>query len=240
MPNIIFNEIIFRKKISGKLFDKKKRKKIRIMSKKDKTLKDKELESQQEENKTQETEKKQVETEKTSEKLSEEETSEEEMTEKKEEIEVSEENKIEELENKIAELNDKYIRLAAEYDNYRRRTLKEKMELIKNGGEDVLKSILPVIDNFERALKAIEESSDIDAVKEGIELIYSNFTDFLKQKGIVEIEAKDKTLDTDLHEAVAQIPAQDEESKGKIIDVIEKGYKINDKVLRFAKVVVAQ
>ena len=220
------------------------------MSKKEKTLKDKELESQQKQEMKQKEEKEQVETEKTSEKLSEEEKeinlqtkkeSEEAIPEEEAiELELSENNEIEELKKKNEELNDKYVRLAAEYDNYRRRTLKEKMELIKNGGEDVFRSILPVIDNFERALKAIEESSDIDAVKEGIELIYSNFTDFLKQKGIVEIETKDKTLDTDLHEAVAQMPAKDEESKGKIIDVIQKGYKMNDKVLRFAKVVVAQ
>lgn len=214
------------------------------MSKKDKTAKDTELESQNEQNKEE------IETEKTAEneellleKESDYEISSEEKEEnisEEQETTSSEENNPENLQKKVDELNDKYIRLAAEYDNYRRRTVKEKMELIKSGGENVLISILPVIDNFERALKAIEESSDIDAVKDGIELIYTNFLDFLKQKGITEIEAKDLVLDTDLHEAVAQVPSQDENSKGKIIDVIEKGYKHNDKVIRFAKVVVAQ
>jgi molecular chaperone GrpE len=143
-------------------------------------------------------------------------------------------------EEKYNELNDRYLRLIAEYDNFRKRTLKEKMELVKNGGADVLKNILPVVDNFERALKAIEESDDIKAVKEGIELIYKNFMEFLQQRGVNEIEAVGMPLDTDLHEAVAQMPAANDEQKGKIIDVVEKGYKLNDRVLRFAKVVIAQ
>lgn len=163
------------------------------------------------------------------------------IEEKQEDSEQEEkEDTIEDFQLKLTEMNDKYMRLAAEYDNYRRRTLKEKMDLIKNGGTDILKSILPVIDNFERAMKAYEESSDIEAVKDGIELIYNDFRGFLKQKGVVEIETKDAKLDTDLHEAVAQMPVEDKDAKGKIIDVIEKGYKLNDKVLRFAKVVVAQ
>lgn len=219
------------------------------MSKKDKTTKDAMLESENEQNLDAQQNKEQVEAEKTSEneeillenESDYENTSEKEQKESEEqESTSSEENISAELQKKVDELNDKYIRLAAEYDNYRRRTLKEKMELVKTGGEDILKSILPVIDNFERALKAIEESSDIDAVKKGIELIYTNFSDFLKQKGITEIEAKDLVLDTDLHEAIAQVPSTDENSKGKIIDVIEKGYKYNEKVIRFAKVVVAQ
>ncbi len=165
---------------------------------------------------------------------------EEELNKEEKNEEEFEETKFDELLDKYNELNDKYLRLSAEYDNYRKRTLKEKMELIKNGGEDVLKNILPVIDNFERALNSLDEASDLDAVKEGINLIYNNFKEFLKQRGIKEIEAIDKELDTDLHEAVAQYPAKDKKKKGKIIDVIEKGYKLNEKVLRFAKVVVAQ
>lgn len=147
-------------------------------------------------------------------------------------------NEFNELQKKYNELNDKYLRLVAEYDNYRKRTLKEKMDIIKSGGEDVLKNILPVIDNFERALKSLDEASDFDALTEGVKLIYNNFKDFLKQRGVSEIEAMNLPLDTDLHEAIAQVP--NEEQKGKIIDVVEKGYKLNDKVLRFAKVVVAQ
>lgn len=149
-----------------------------------------------------------------------------------------EKNEFDELQKKYNELNDKHLRLVAEYDNYRKRTLKEKMDIIKSGGEDVLKNILPVIDNFERALKSLDEASDFDALTEGVKLIYNNFIDFLKQRGVSEIEAMNLPLDTDLHEAIAQVP--NEEQKGKIIDVVEKGYKLNDKVLRFAKVVVAQ
>ena len=143
-------------------------------------------------------------------------------------------------EKKLAESQEKYIRLAAEYDNYRKRTMKEKMDLIKSGGEDVLVNILPVIDNFERALKAIDESNDVEAVKEGIHLIYKDFIEYLKQRGVTEIETVGQKFDTDLHEAVAQMPAQSEEQKGNVIDVVQKGYKLNDKVIRFAKVVVAQ
>lgn len=151
---------------------------------------------------------------------------------------VSDENV--ELLQKYDDLNERYLRLSAEYDNYRKRTLKEKMDLIKSGGADVLQNILPTIDNFERALKSLGESSDLEAVKEGIMLIYNTFKEFLKQRGVEEISALGLVLDTDLHEAVAQMPTELEEDKGKIIDVVEKGYKINDKVLRFSKVVVAK
>lgn len=154
-----------------------------------------------------------------------------------EEVEITKE---EDFETKYNNLNDKYLRLTAEFDNYRKRTLKEKMDLIKGGGSDVLKNILPIVDNFERAMKASEEADDIEALRGGIVLIYNSFKEFLKQRGVKEIEALNSTLDTDLHEAVAQMPATDEEQKGKIIDVIEKGYKLDEKVLRFAKVVVAQ
>ena len=141
---------------------------------------------------------------------------------------------------KLAELNDKYLRLAAEYDNYRRRTLKEKMELSKTAGEDILVNILPVIDDFERGLDTIDKAKDIDAVKEGVQLIYNKFQDFLKQRGVKPIDAKEKEFDTDLHEALTKIPAPTDELKGKVVDVIEKGYYLNDKIIRFSKVVVGE
>jgi molecular chaperone GrpE len=140
----------------------------------------------------------------------------------------------------IEELNDKYLRLAAEYDNYRRRTLKEKMELAKSAGEDILINILPVMDDFERGLASIDKAKEVDAIKEGVLLIYNKFKEFLKQRGVKEIEAKEKEFDTDLHEAVTKIPAPSEELKGKVVDVIEKGYLLNDKVIRYAKVVIGE
>lgn len=146
----------------------------------------------------------------------------------------------ESIEEKYEKMNDKYLRLAAEYDNYRKRTLKEKMELIKTAGEDILVNFLPVIDNMERAQKSVKESNDIESVKEGIDLIYKNLIDFIKSRGVKEIEAVGEAFDTDLHEAVTKIPAPDDKQKGKVIDVIEKGYKLNDKVIRYAKVVVGQ
>jgi molecular chaperone GrpE len=141
---------------------------------------------------------------------------------------------------KLAELNDKYLRLTAEYDNYRRRTLKEKMELSKSAGEEILQSMLPVIDDFDRALESIDESQDIEAVKEGVHLIYNKFRDVMEQQGVKEIEAKDQEFDTDKHEAVSKIPAPSEDMKGKVVDVVQKGYYLNDKVLRFSKVVVGE
>lgn len=148
--------------------------------------------------------------------------------------------KIEALGNELLELKDKHIRLQAEFDNYRKRTMKEKMELIKSGGESVIVNILPVIDDFERALMAFSEMKDDDPLKQGISLIYSKFKEFLKQNGITEIEAKEKDFDTDLHEAVTKIPAPKEELKGKVVDVIQKGYLMNDKVIRFSKVVIGE
>jgi len=149
-------------------------------------------------------------------------------------------SKVQELEEKIESLNDKYLRLTAEYDNYRKRTLKERMELMKNAGEDILINFLPVMDNIDRAKQSVDEAKDIIAVKEGIQLIHKNLADFLKERGIIEIESKGEKFDTDLHEAITKIPAPEEELKGKVVDVIEKGYKIKDKVLRFAKVVVGE
>ncbi|HRW62839.1 MAG TPA: nucleotide exchange factor GrpE [Bacteroidales bacterium] len=140
----------------------------------------------------------------------------------------------------IAELNDKYLRLAAEYDNYRKRTLKEKMELTKTAGADILVNILPVMDDFERALGSMQQAKEVEPVKEGVLLIFNKFKEFLKQRGVKEIEAKEKDFDTDLHEAITKIPAPTEELKGKVVDVIEKGYFLNDKVIRFSKVVVGE
>ena len=141
---------------------------------------------------------------------------------------------------KLAELNDKYLRLTAEYDNYRRRTLKEKMELSKSAGEEILQSLLPVVDDFDRALQSIDESQDIDAIKEGVHLIYNKLKDVLEEKGVKVIEAKEQEFDTDKHEAVSKIPAPSEDMKGKVVDVVQKGYYINDKILRYSKVVVGE
>jgi molecular chaperone GrpE len=147
---------------------------------------------------------------------------------------------IEALGAKLSELNDKHLRLQAEFDNYRKRTLNEKMELMKSGGEDILTSLLPVMDNFERAMTAAASTDDVKAVKEGIDLIYSSFKDYLTKKGVKEIEAKEQVFDTDFHEALTKIPAPNSELKGKVVDVIEKGYMLNEKVIRFAKVVVGE
>jgi len=148
--------------------------------------------------------------------------------------------KIKILEKSYNELNDKYLRLSAEYDNYRKRTLKERMELIKSAGEDTLINFLPIMDNIDRAKKSIDDAKDIDAIKEGINLIYKHIFDFLTERGIKEIEAIGETFDTDLHEALTKIPSPSEDLKGKVVDVIEKGYKLKDKVLRFSKVVVGE
>jgi len=148
--------------------------------------------------------------------------------------------KIAELEAANMEVNDKYLRLSAEFDNYRKRTLKERMELTKTAAESVMLSILPVTDDFERAMQSIEQGLDFEATKEGILLIYNKFKEFNKQNGISEIEALGKEFNTDLHEALTKIPAPSEELKGKIVDVIQKGYCLNEKVIRFAKVVVGE
>ena len=135
---------------------------------------------------------------------------------------------------------EKYLRLSAEFDNYRKRTMKEKAELILNGGEKSLSSILPVVDDFERAIKTMETATDVNAVKEGVELIYNKFMAVLAQNGVKVIETKDQPLDTDYHEAIAVIPAPSEAQKGKILDCVQTGYTLNDKVLRHAKVVVGE
>lgn len=147
---------------------------------------------------------------------------------------------LDEANEKNAELTDKLLRLHAEFDNYKKRNLKEKAELIKNGGERAIESFLPVIDDFERALDVMSKSDDQNAVKEGVELIYEKFVTILHKNGVTEIETKGLALDTDIHEAIAIIPAPSEDVKGKIVDCVQTGYRLNDKVLRHAKVVVAQ
>lgn len=150
------------------------------------------------------------------------------------------EKELEKAQAEIEEQKDKYLRLSAEFDNYRKRTMKEKAELILNGGEKSLSSILPVVDDFERALKMMETATDVNAVKEGVELIYNKFMAVLAQNGVKVIETKDQPLNTDFHEAIAVIPAPSEEQKGKILDCVQTGYTLNDKVIRHAKVVVGE
>lgn len=153
--------------------------------------------------------------------------------------------KIEELEKKVAEMEEKaakdkddYIRLMAEFDNYRRRTSQEKLEIVSMASAETIKGLLPVLDDCERALKVLKESKDSDAAKEGTELIYNKLMSFLNGKGLAVIEALGADFDTDLHEAVAQFPVQEEEKKGKVFDVVQTGYTLNGKVIRYAKVVV--
>ncbi|WP_303011346.1 nucleotide exchange factor GrpE [uncultured Bacteroides sp.] len=150
------------------------------------------------------------------------------------------EKELEKAQETIEEQKDKYLRLSAEFDNYRKRTMKEKAELILNGGEKSLSSILPVVDDFERAIKTMETATDVEAVKEGVELIYNKFMSVLAQNGVKAIETKDQPLNTDFHEAIAVIPAPSETQKGKILDCVQTGYTLNDKVLRHAKVVVGE
>ena len=144
------------------------------------------------------------------------------------------------VEEKLAEMQDKYIRLSAEFDNYRKRTLREKMELSKYAGENLLLNIIPLMDDFERALKHMDTSTDCDAMKNGIDLIYDKFSEFLKQNGVKEIESLNNNFNVDLHEAVAKVPVQEDDKKGKVVDVLLKGYYLQDKVLRFSKVVVGE
>lgn len=144
------------------------------------------------------------------------------------------------LEERLNESENKYLRLAAEFDNYRKRTLREKAELTKLAGESILGGLLPVIDDFDRAVESINNTRETDAIKKGVEIIHVKFRDFLKQKGVKEIQAMGNEFNTDLHEAVTKIPVTSKKDKGKIVDVIEKGYLLHDKVLRYAKVVVGE
>ncbi|MDR0769548.1 MAG: nucleotide exchange factor GrpE [Dysgonamonadaceae bacterium] len=143
------------------------------------------------------------------------------------------------MSEELEKLKDSYVRLMAEYDNYRKRTIKEKADLIKNGGEKTLIGLLPVIDDFERARQTIETATDIEALKEGVELIYNKFLSYLQQNGVKTINTAEQSFDADLHEAIAMTPATEESQKGNIIDTVQTGYMLNDKVIRHAKVVVA-
>lgn len=153
--------------------------------------------------------------------------------------EAAKESVSDKMAGEAAEWRDKYMRLSAEFDNYRKRTLREKMELVSSAGEDVMKSLLPVLDDFERALKAMSDTGDMDSMKEGVLLIYHKLKEALRAKGLTDIESLGRVLDTDLHEAVAKVPGA-KADRGKIIDVVQKGYKLGDKVIRYAKVVVGE
>ena len=156
---------------------------------------------------------------------------------KKEKIEELE-KKVAELENQVGKDKDDYIRLMAEFDNFRRRTSQEKLEMVSMASTETIKGLLPVLDDCERALKVLQESADSDAAKEGTELIYNKLMGYLKTKGLAVIEAVGQPFDTDVHEAVAQFPVPEEDKKGKVFDVVQTGYTLNGKVIRFAKVVV--
>ena len=143
-------------------------------------------------------------------------------------------------EQKLEDQKDKYLRLSAEFDNYRKRTMKEKAELIKNGGEKAISAILPILDDLERALQNMQKADNVQAMYEGIDLISQKFLKVLAQEGLQKMEPVGETFDTDFHEAIALVPAPDETQKGKVLDCVQTGYKLNDKVIRHAKVVVAQ
>ena len=150
------------------------------------------------------------------------------------------ENRMAELETELDKQKKEYLFLAAEFDNYRKRTLREKAEIIKNGGENVLKGLLPIVDDFERGLKAAEADTDAGSVLEGMQLIYNKLVKYMESMGVKEMKSTGEAFDADFHEAIAQIPAPSEDMKGKVLDTVQKGYMINDKVLRHAKVAVAQ
>lgn len=152
-----------------------------------------------------------------------------------ENLDTTEENN---LQRELDTINDRYVRLYAEFDNYKRRTSKEKIEMMQAAGKDVIGNLLTVIDDFDRALKMMENATDVEAVKEGVDLINQKFKNILKQQGLKEMEAIGQTFDADFHEAITNIPAPNDDSKGKVLDEVEKGYFLNDKVLRYAKVVV--
>ncbi|WP_316803772.1 nucleotide exchange factor GrpE [Pedobacter nototheniae] len=150
-------------------------------------------------------------------------------------VELSAEEK---LQAEVQQLNDKYLRLYAEFDNYKRRTQKERVELLQTAGKDVIVSLLTVLDDFDRALKAMETAADVEPVKEGVLLVHNKLKNILAQKGLKDVESISKEFDTDFHEAITNIPAPTADLKGKVIDEVEKGYTLNDNVIRFAKVVV--
>lgn len=156
------------------------------------------------------------------------------------ENEAVEEQKEPTVDEKLAELQDRYLRLSAEYDNFRKRTLKEKIDLQKSANVSLLGALLPVADDIDRALQSVDEAKDIEAVKEGLRLISGKFNGFLNQQGVKEIEAINKAFDTDLHEAITKIPAPSKKLKGKVVNVIVKGYYLNERVLRYAQVVIGE
>lgn len=169
-----------------------------------------------------------------------EETAAEEATAEEVKAEPTAEEKLAQLEEELAKEKKEYLFLMADFDNFRKRTLKEKAELIRNGGEKVLGDLLPVLDDFERALQAINSGNDVESLKEGVNLIYGKFVQYLEKNQVKEIISTDADFDTELHDAVTTFPVDDESKKGKVIDTVQKGYMINDKVLRHAKVVVGQ
>jgi len=150
----------------------------------------------------------------------------------------SDKETIEELQAKTLELNDKFLRLFAEFENYRKRAITERLELIKNASEDVIKQLLPIVDDYERALKSMNDNVDINSIKEGTELIYNKLKTLLEQKRVKEIITIGEVFNTDFHEAITTIPAPSEDMKGKVIEEVQKGYTLNDKVIRYAKVIV--
>ncbi|BDI75277.1 protein GrpE [Paraprevotella clara] len=152
--------------------------------------------------------------------------------------EMSVEDKLAAAETKVAELQDKYLRQVAEFDNYRKRTIKEKAELILNGAEKTITAILPIVDDMERALKNMDKMEDVAAVKEGVDLIFQKFVKILGEQGVKKIETENADFNTDLHEAIAQVPAPSDEMKGKIIDCVKTGYTLNEKVIRHSQVAV--
>ncbi|HRG59955.1 MAG TPA: nucleotide exchange factor GrpE [Bacteroidia bacterium] len=154
------------------------------------------------------------------------------------ELPQAESSPVAKLEEQLAELNDKYLRLFSDFDNYRKRTAKERIELAKTAGEDIFKAILPVLDDFERGLKAMNEAADVTALKEGVDLIFNKLNNTLASKGLEPLTSVGVAFDTDIHEAITNIPAPSEEMKGKVIDELERGYALNGKVIRYAKVIV--
>ena len=157
-----------------------------------------------------------------------------------EKAEETEKDPLEAANEQIAELKDKYLRSVAEFDNYRKRTMKEKAELIVNGAEKAVSAILPVMDDMERALATAEKTEDVEALKEGMKLIFQKFEKCLKGLGVNKIDTKDADFDTDFHEAVAMVPGMGDDKKGKVLDCVQTGYTLNDKVIRHAKVAVGQ
>lgn len=154
------------------------------------------------------------------------------------ELPQAESSPVAKLEEQLAELNDKYLRLFSDFDNYRKRTAKERIELAKTAGEDIFKAILPVLDDFERGLKAMNEAADVTALKEGVDLIFNKLNNTLASKGLEPLTSVGVAFDADIHEAITNIPAPSEEMKGKVIDELERGYALNGKVIRYAKVIV--